>query len=173
MNDIQPVETNSKYWKKGDVFLSMPHLALVVLYRPNENKVIWYKQGPWLHQHDVDIINETTIGIYNNNDFSLLENETGFNNVLYYNFETQKITNPYKRLFENNKIKSKTESLFSILDNGDIFVEENNHARILRGDKEGNLKWHLLWDARINWARFLSEKKYKNLINEMNQNVCK
>ena len=38
-----------------------------MLYRPSTNKVIWFKQGPWRFQHDVDIINKNTIAIFDNN----------------------------------------------------------------------------------------------------------
>ena len=88
LNDIEPVNFDSDYWLKGDVFLSIRSLSLIMLYRPSTNKVIWFKQGPWRFQHDVDIINKNTIAIFDNNP-SLGWDESPFNNNLYfYNFET-------------------------------------------------------------------------------------
>ena len=66
INDIQPVLQDGKYWMEGDVFLSLRSISTIILYRPSEDRIIWYKQGPWRHQHDVDIINENMIGIFNN-----------------------------------------------------------------------------------------------------------
>ena len=40
LNDIQPVNYDSQYWKKGDVFLSLRHQSMILLYRPSTNKII-------------------------------------------------------------------------------------------------------------------------------------
>ena len=66
LNDIQPVLSDGKYFNKGDVFLSLRNLSMIVLYRPDTNKIIWHKQFPWIQQHDVDILNDHKISIYNN-----------------------------------------------------------------------------------------------------------
>ena len=39
LNDIEPVISNSDYWKKGDVFVSLRNISMVFLYRPSNNKV--------------------------------------------------------------------------------------------------------------------------------------
>ena len=41
LNDIQPALTDSPYWKKGDLFLSLRHKSLILLYRPSTGKIIW------------------------------------------------------------------------------------------------------------------------------------
>ena len=55
------------YWRKGDLFLSLRSPSTVMLYRPATNKVIWRKDGPWSKQHDVDILDDHRISIFNNN----------------------------------------------------------------------------------------------------------
>ena len=40
---------------------------MVILYRPETNKIIKIIEGGFLHQHDVDILDDRTISIYNNN----------------------------------------------------------------------------------------------------------
>jgi hypothetical protein len=51
-----------------DLFLSLPRSSSnVILYRPATNKVIWRKDGPWSRQHDVDILDNHRISIFNNN----------------------------------------------------------------------------------------------------------
>ena len=163
LNDIEPVNFDSDYWLKGDVFLSIRSLSLIMLYRPSTNKVIWFKQGPWRFQHDVDIINKNTIAIFDNNP-SLGWDESPFNNNLYfYNFETGSSEKKYEELFVSSNINSRTGSLYRILENDDIYVEEENHGRILRGDNEGNLRWEFIWNSLINWSRYISEEEFKNL----------
>ncbi len=46
LNDIQPVDFDGDYWKKGDLFLSLKNLSMVVLYRPS-NK-FGKSKGPFL-----------------------------------------------------------------------------------------------------------------------------
>ena len=67
LNDIQPVLRDGPYWKEGDLFLSCRNISTVFLYRPSENKIIWSKKGPWTFQHDVEILNDSTITIFDNN----------------------------------------------------------------------------------------------------------
>ena len=67
LNDIQPVLKDGPYFKKGDLFLSFRNLNMVILYRPETNKVIKIIEGIFLSQHDVDILDYKTISIYNNN----------------------------------------------------------------------------------------------------------
>ena len=57
---------SNDYWSKGDIFLSVRSLSLIILYRPSTNEVIWYKQGPWRFQH-IDIVDDNTIAIFDNN----------------------------------------------------------------------------------------------------------
>ena len=40
---------------------------MVILYRPSTNKIIKIIEGEFYNQHDVDIIDENKISIYNNN----------------------------------------------------------------------------------------------------------
>ena len=67
LNDIQPIDKDGDFWKKGDVFLSLRSQSMVILYRPSINQIIWKLTGPFFHQHDVDILNDHTISVFNNN----------------------------------------------------------------------------------------------------------
>ena len=40
---------------------------MIILYRPTTNKVLWYQQGPWIYQHDVDILGNNEISIFSPN----------------------------------------------------------------------------------------------------------
>ena len=65
LNDIQPVDFATDYWKNGDVFLSLRHQSMVLLYRPLTNEIIWKGTGPFFHQHDVDILDSHRISVFN------------------------------------------------------------------------------------------------------------
>jgi len=178
LNDIQPVNKNSKYWKKGDIFLSLRNISLVMLYRPSTNKIIWYKQKPWVFQHDVDIINDHQISIFDNNrDDFLKAYVIDYSETLIYDFEKDKVFSPYRNAFKKNKIRTLSGGLSEILENGDIFVEETDNGRILRMDKSGNIKWEYINRANngkiymINWSRIIENINVK-LLKKIKNNVC-
>ena len=66
LNDIEPVLADGPYWKKGDLFLSLRNVSAIMLYRPSTDEIVWMKRGPWMSQHDVDILDDHRIGIYDN-----------------------------------------------------------------------------------------------------------
>ena len=68
LNDIQPVMTDGPYWKRGDVFFSIRYKSMIILYRPSTNKIIWKGVGHSAGQHDVDILDDHRISIFNNNE---------------------------------------------------------------------------------------------------------
>ena len=92
LNDIQPVNFDGNYWKKGDIFLSLRSQSMVILYRPSTNKIIWKGTGPFFHQHDVNILDEHRISIFNNNSKNFADGEyvDGNNQVIIYDFKTDK-----------------------------------------------------------------------------------
>lgn len=171
LNDVQPVLEDSKYWKKGDVFLSLRHQNLVLLYRPSTNKMLWHQKGPWLKQHDVDIIDSTSISIFGNNviDAKLRTPQRlidGHNTQYVYNFSNGELKKPYEEFFKSSAIGTVTQGLSTILSDGTLFVEETKKGRLLFGDKES-----VLWsyteridDKRISllgWCRYVTEEEFK------------
>ena len=163
INDIEPILDDSSYWKKGDVFLSLRSISAIILFRPATNKIIWYKQGPWRFQHDVDVIDEDKIAIFDNNVTLGWDQSKTHNNIYIYDFKNDKTYKKYVNLFKDNNINSRTGSLYRILDNGDIYVEEENHGRLLMGTEKGELKWEFIWNSLINWSRYISQKEFEKL----------
>lgn len=174
LNDIQPTLFDGKYWKKEDLFLSLRNQNLIVQYRPSTNKIIWSKKGPWLKQHDVDIIDSNSISIFGNNvidaQFDKKEKKLvdGYNNLYVINFETNSCTTPYTDFFKSSKIATYTEGLSTILDNGNVFIEETNNGRILFGNKNKEIWSYIerIDETKLsifNWSRYITEKEFKNL----------
>jgi len=178
LNDIQPVLKDGKFWKKGDIFLSMRNISLVMLYRPSTNKILWYKFGPWRHQHDVDIINSNTIAIFNNNTHLELKSVNNNSNIIEYNFEKNETKIIFEELFKKNKIETYYEGLFEIINENEIFVEEQENGRLLKGNKLGNIIWEYIWDARFKWSRLYNSNNFlrfgnlKETINKIINKQC-
>lgn len=170
INDIQPALTSGKYWEKGDLLISLKNRSTVFLYRPSTNKVLWLKTGPWLNQHDVDFIDSVSIGIFGNNIVRMEGNPLidGHNEEYIYNFETGSITTPYTAFLKNASVSTKFEGRSDILSNGDLFVEETNKSRLLRGNAKNTI-WQFVNRvsphsvAAISWSRFITKEEFEKL----------
>lgn len=165
LNDVQPAISDSNYWKKGDLLISSRHLSSIFLYRPTTNKVLWYKQGPWLNQHDPNFLRDNKISVFGNQVIrgqmkNKIKNPSEYNSVFIYDFRNDSVTEPYKNFFKSEKIQTFSEGRSKILDNGDLFVEESNKAKIYIGDYEKKI---LTFSRRLNkkeisylhWSRLI------------------
>jgi len=182
LNDIQPVDFDGEYWKKGDVFLSLKHQSMVLLYRPSSNKVIWKGTGPFAHQHDVDILDGHRISTFNNNSKSFVNGDVvdGHNEVIIYDFKINKFSSYLKDSFVKNDVRTPTQGRSQILTNGDLFVEETDYGRTLYFNSNGSLRWTHVNRAEnknvyiTGWSRILFTKEDIQTVNNFltNKGTC-
>lgn len=163
LNDIEPVLADGPYWKKGDLFLSMRHMSMVMLYRPSTDRVIWAKQGPWLAQHDVDILDDHRIAVFNNNAYDrgngwyIKDHST----VTIYDFTTGTVSEPYNKTLGELQFKSLTEGLFDMTTGGNLMIEETNNGHIVILGPDGSLISQFVNRARdgqvydVGWSRYV------------------
>jgi hypothetical protein len=174
LNDIQPALNDTTFWKKNDLFLSIRNLSLVLLYRPSTNKIIWFKQYPWIYQHDIDIINNEEISIFNNNlEWNKIHVKNN-NNILIYNFRTDEVSEPFKKIFKKNNVATSSEGLVDFLNEDLVMVDESPKGRLLILEKNKKIFEFINNDYEdnhtyyLNWSRYLDEgnkDKIKNLNN--------
>jgi hypothetical protein len=163
LNDIQPVLEDGPYWRKGDLFISMRTPSMIMLYRPSTNEILWQKAGPWIHQHDVDILDEHRISVFNNNSGELKDGRRPLGNVevMIYDFETGETTSPWREALQKLDVVSVTEGLARVLPDSELFVEEQNRGRLLRITEAGDVVWEYVNRAemgrvfRLGWSRFI------------------
>ena len=182
LNDIEPALEDSKYWKKGDVFLSLRHQSSIIHYRPSDNKVINYIEGPFSQQHDVDIISDKEISIFNNNAKEFIDGNAvdGNSEVLIYDFRKNEYSSYLSESLIKNDIQTPNQGRSEILPNGDLFIEETYYSRTLYFNADGSIRWtHINRsdDGKvypIGWSRILYTKEeiqsVKNLIE--NKGTC-
>ena len=171
LNDIEPAFTDTEYWKQEDVFLSLKHQSTIIHYRPSTNKVINYITGPFAQQHDVDIISDKEISIFNNNNF-FVDNE--HSEVLVYNFETKTFKKLFNDQLQKENFKTKTEGLSHILNDGSLMVEEQNHGRIMLFNNKGEKEWEFVNKDKngdigfVSWSRVIEDeifiKNFKSIV---------
>ena len=166
LNDIQPVDFDGEFWEKGDLFLSLRNQSMVLLYRPSSNKIVWKGVGPFFYQHDVDILNDHKISIFNNN----LKNSVngnfvdGHNEVIIYDFKTNQYSPYQSNSLMKNDVRTAVQGRSEILPNGDLFVEETTYGRTLYFNSDGSLRWtHVNRADNLNiygvgWSRIMYTK---------------
>ncbi len=181
LNDIQPVNFDGDFWQKGDVFLSLRHQSMVLLYRPLTNKIIWKGTGPFFHQHDVDILNNHKISIFNNNSKNFVSGDVvdGNNEVIIYDFKTNEYSTYLKKSLTKFDVRTITEGRSQIIKNGDLFVEESNYGRTLYFNSDGSLRWTHVNRAKdgkiyaVSWSRILYDENDLQLIDNFLQSRSK
>jgi hypothetical protein len=171
LNDIEPALTGTQHWKQGDVFLSPKNQSSIIHYRPSTNKVINYITGPFAQQHDVDIISDKEISIFNNNNFF---DNNEYSEVLIYNFETKTFKKLFNDQLQKENFKTKTEGLSHILNDGSLMVEEQNHGRIMLFNNKGEKEWEFVNKDKngdigfVSWSRVIEDeifiKNFKSIV---------
>ena len=176
INDIQPVTFDSKHWKNGDLFISLGHQSMVILYRPATNEIIWRLDKKIFHQHDINVLNSNEISIFNNNRKYFYPSKDlvdGNNEVLIYNFETKEISSYLKDSLISEDIRTVTQGRSKILPNGDLFIEETDFARTLYFNADGSLRWSHVNRGddgnlyRVGWSRILYSPEDIQTINHL------
>ena len=182
LNDIQPVNFDGEFWKKGDVFLSLRHQSMVLLYRPSTNEIIWKGVGPFFHQHDVDVLDNHRISVFNNNskDFVRSDVVDGHNEVIIYDFKTDEYSSYLKDSLIEHDVRTITEGRGEILPNGDLYIEETNYGRTLYFNSDGSLRWTHVNRAMggnvygVGWSRILYTEEDIQTVNNFltNKGTC-
>ena len=174
-NDVQPAYSDSEHWKKGDVLVSVRTPSLVFLYRPSTNELIWHSVGYATAQHDPNFLDDSRISIFDNNtpfgsrpippiDQTVVDEtvwSSEHSQVIVYDFATQKYSTFLNASLQEADFKTGSQGRSDILPNGDLFLEETDHGRLLYFNADGSLRWSHMNRAEdgnayaISWSRIL------------------
>ena len=141
LNDIEPALNNTDYWMQGDLFLNLREISAIVHYRPSTNKVINYITGPFAKQHDVDIISDKEISIFNNNQFYI---NNQYSEIVTYNFKNKKFKKLFNSQLQKENFKAHANGLSQILKDKSLLVEESVHGRIILFNNKGQKVWEYI-----------------------------
>jgi hypothetical protein len=162
LNDIQPVLNDGPYWRRGDIFLSSRNLSMIILYRPSSNKIVWKGVGNTIAQHDVEIIDDHRISIFNNNVHQFDESKVNGNNqIVIYDFKKDSYSKYFDEAMQFYDVRAISESRGKILPSGALLVEEQNFGRLLFFNEDASLRWQYVNRADngkiylVKWCRLL------------------
>lgn len=156
LNDIEPALYSGPFFEKGDLFLSFRNLQAVLQYRPSTGKVVRVVQGPLAAQHDVDILGDSTLAIFNNaTQENVGTHPTGsyaypvskdqeelkhwHAELALYHFGDGHFDSVYPALMREGEIMTFSEGLQEFLPDGSVFVEEQNSGVLWVLGEEGIL----------------------------------
>ena len=180
LNDIEPVLTNGPHWKKGDLFLSLRTPSLVMLYRPSTHEIIWSQAGPWLSQHDVDILDDHRIAVFNNNayDRGLGARVEGISETLIYDFEDGSVESPFRAALEDLGAATVSEGLQDFTPSGHLIFEEANRGRVFALNSAGQIVATFVNRAQngetysLGWSRYISQPHGEKALKAISDSGC-
>lgn len=180
LNDIEPALIDGKFWKAGDLFLSFRNFSGLVLFRPATGRVLWLRQGLTLAQHDIQILDDHRIAVFDNNarpGWPSLVVE-GSNRIMFYDFTDSKVSHPFDAALAQEKVATPAQGRQIILANGDTVIEETERGRILRLAPDGTVRWRYI-SARadgtrtvLGWSRYLERARWQSSVNNAVKGNC-
>ena len=180
LNDVQPMLSDGPNWHKGDLLLSLRNLSTLLLYRPSTGKVLWSKTGPWAMQHDVSVIDDHRISVFDNNwRFGAPEGIVdGSNRVAVYDFKTGAVTFPMDKVMQTLAIDTHAQGRATPLSNGDFMIEDTEGGRVLRAAPDGTVRW-LYTSAtpkrrrlQLRWSRYVEPAEAAIAIDHVKGETC-
>lgn len=174
INDVQVVKENGPFFKNGEVFLSLGHLNMVILIDKDFKNIKWKYSDGLFHQHDIDIINENQIAIFNNNRVYTNKDQVfKHNEIVIYDFKKNNLSSPYQEIMKSLNIETISQGLQEITDYG-VIIEEQNYGRILMIDDKHELVFEYInksstgEEFQVHWSSIIKDKnkifKIKNAI---------
>jgi len=181
LNDIQPVLADGPFWKKGDLFLSLRNISAIMLYRPSTDEIVWIKEGPWLSQHDVDILDDHRIAVYDNRteDRGLGEYVETHSDILVYDFATDQVTTLLGDAMAKAEIKTLYAGLYTALPGGYSLIEDVTSARLVVIGPDGAVAAEYANKAdsgkvfHLGWSRYLSQAEGDAALAAIASKSCK
>ena len=148
-----------------------------MLYRPSTNKVLWFKKGPWSNQHDVDIIDNSKISVFDNNrSGKITKNE--FSNHVVYDFENDSFDYPFTASFNKFKITTGTGGISETINDKEILIEETDFGRLMIIDQNTSPIWsyHNTNEKGesfiLSWSRYIKKGSINKTIKILSNSNC-
>lgn len=159
LNDAEVIDVTDDFVQAGDIMLSSRHLSAVFLYRPSTNKIVWYKSGPWMAQHDIDYLGKGIFSIFGN-DNAIMSNffPREHSTIYHFNMSSGEVTKPYDAVFSEQGIAAGAQGSHRILNNGDAFVENSNKGELWRMSEQ-EVRWKYVHRTAggigaLHWSRY-------------------
>ena len=134
--------------KAGSVLVSLRDLDALVLLDPKTKQVTWSQRGPWLRQHDPDLLDNGNILVFDNRGDRTAKR--GGSRLIEWEPETGKVAWSYLGTDDHPFLSSKNAAV-ERLPNGNTLVTEDDNGRVFEVTKAGEIVWEYR-DVRMHQA---------------------
>ena len=163
MNDVEPVLRDGPFWRRGDLFVSLRNSSVVLLHRPATDEVLWLQAGPWLHQHDVDVVSDSEISVFSNNtvmDRDGNQRVSGANEVYVHDFATGETRSPWREAMRRHDVRTEIRGGATVFGDGSVMLEEAEYGRILMLSPDGERVWSYVNRASDGAVRVIQASRW-------------
>lgn len=134
--------------RAGDVLVSLRNLDSLAVIDMQKETVVWWLRGGWLHQHDVDLLA--------NGDLMLFDNLGSFgtagSRVVEFDPASEKTVWSYSG-GPGDPLYSEIRSAQQRLPNGNTLITDSDQHRIVEVTRSGDIVWEYYNPARIDKKR--------------------
>jgi Arylsulfotransferase (ASST) len=131
--------------KPGQLLLSFRELGAIGVLDVQRRKMVWMTRGPWIGQHDPDILANGDILLFDN--YGNYEGPAGISRVLEFDPRNMQIVWQYAGN-ANRPFDSFLRSEQERLANGNTLIVESNGGRIFEVTRAGDIVWEFINPAR-------------------------
>jgi arylsulfotransferase ASST len=131
--------------KPGQLLLSFRELNAIGVLDLQRRKMVWMTRGPWIGQHDPDILPNGDIILFDN--YGNYEGPAGISRVMEFDPRTMGIVWQYAG-DTNRPFDSFLRSEQQRLANGNTLIVESNGGRIFEVTPAGDIVWEFVNPAR-------------------------
>jgi hypothetical protein len=123
----------------GQVLLSMREPGVLAVLDPQTERVVWAIRGPWVGQHDPDLLPNGHILLFDNNGYYGVNNQ-GRSRVIEFNPHTYEIVWEYTG-DHHKPLDSAIRSEQERLPNGNTLITESDGGRLIEVTPNGEIVW--------------------------------
>jgi len=127
---------------EGDLLVSLRTMHTLAILSRKDGHILWHKTGPWVRQHDPDIMPDGTIEIFNNRGWAAGRFVDG-SQILSYDPATDKTT-VLVPMGDADQFESDILGTHQRLANGDFLIAESRNGRVFEVTPSGDVVWDMV-----------------------------
>lgn len=144
--------------RPGDLLVSARNPNALVIISNRSGAILWAHVGPWVRQHDPDILPAGTISIFNNNDDGQNDADRVFGGSTIVEFDP-KTERSMPRFPKGAKEMFYTQimGIHQNLENNNLLITESMQGRVFEVNEQGKIVWEYVQPFNKERAAIIEE----------------
>lgn len=136
---------NFAFGSEGQILLSFRETHSLAVLDVDSGEIVWATRGPWLGQHDPDIMPNGNILLFDN--YGAYDGPEGVSRVIEFDPVTMEIVWEYRGT-PDAPLDSLIRSDQQRLPNGNTLINESNGGRLVEVTRDGEIVWEFVNPVR-------------------------